>query len=70
VKILDILRKQNWRNNIVEMKVQTVENVIPIFLAPPPSLLHHNNVGVTCPITSNLKMEPIRFVSLYFVAIP
>jgi hypothetical protein len=32
------------------------------------SMLHHNNVGVTYPGTSNLRMEPVRFVPLYYVA--
>jgi hypothetical protein len=54
----------------MEMKAQIVANVIPIFVALTPSLLHHNNVGVTYPRTSNLKMEPIGFVPLYFMAMP
>ncbi len=45
-------------------------DVAPIFVAHAPSLLHHNNVRVIYPKTSNLKMEPIRFVPLYFEAMP
>ncbi len=33
-------------------------------------MLHHNNVGVIYPRTSNLRIELVRFVSLYFVAMP
>jgi hypothetical protein len=29
------------------MKVQTMADVIHVFVAHAPSLLHHNNVGVT-----------------------
>jgi len=32
-----------------------------------PSLLHHNDVETTYPINFNLKMEPVRYVPLYFV---
>jgi len=45
-----------------------VANVAPIFVAPTPNLLHHNNVGVTYAKTSNFSVEPVRFVPLYFVA--
>jgi hypothetical protein len=31
----------------MEMRVQIMANVVPIFVALAPSLLHHNNVGVT-----------------------
>jgi hypothetical protein len=31
----------------VEMIAQNVANVIPIFIAFAPNLLHHNNVGIT-----------------------
>jgi hypothetical protein len=31
-------------------------------------LVHHNNVGATYAKTSNFKMELVRFVPLYFVA--
>jgi len=54
----------------VEMKVQIVAHVIPISIAPTPNLFHHNNVGVTYVGTCNFKVEPIRFVPLYFVAMP
>jgi hypothetical protein len=50
------------------MKVQTVVDVVPIFVALVPSLLHQNNIGVTYAGTSNFRMEAIRFVPLYFVA--
>jgi hypothetical protein len=44
-------------------------DVIPIFVVHVSNLLHHNNVGITYPRTSNFKMEPVRFVPLYYVAI-
>ncbi len=43
-------------------------NVVLIYVAHLPDLLHHNNVGVTYVGTSNLKIELVRFVPLYFVA--
>jgi uncharacterized MAPEG superfamily protein len=52
------------------MRAQNVADVVPIFVALAPSLLHHNNIGVTYAGTSNFIMEPIRFVPLYFVAMP
>jgi hypothetical protein len=52
----------------MEMKAQTMADVVPICVAPIPSLLHENNIGVTRP--SNFIMKPIRFVPLYFVAMP
>jgi hypothetical protein len=45
-------------------------DVVPIFVALTPSLLHHNNVGVTYAGTSNFRMEQVRFVPLYFVVMP
>jgi hypothetical protein len=47
-----------------------VANVVPILITPIPSLLHQNNIGVTYAGISNFIMEPIRFVPLYFVAMP
>ncbi len=45
-------------------------DVVPISVAPAPNLFHHNNVGVTYVRTSNFKVEPIKSVPLYFVAMP
>ncbi len=42
----------------------------PSFVAPIPSLLHQNNIGITYARTSNFKMQPIRFVPLYSMAMP
>jgi len=67
VRILNILKEQIWRQNIVEMKVQIVVNVVPIYVILVPSLLHQNYIGVTYVGTSNFGMEPIRFVPLYFM---
>jgi hypothetical protein len=50
------------------MKVHSMANVIPIVIAPTPNLLHHNNVGVTYARTYNFRMEIIRSIPLYFVA--
>jgi hypothetical protein len=33
-------------------------------------MLHHNNVGITYPTIPNLRMELLRYVPLYFVAMP
>jgi hypothetical protein len=41
-----------------------------IFVALAPNLFHHNNVGVTSVRTSNFKMELVRSIPLYFVAMP
>jgi hypothetical protein len=45
-------------------------DVVPIFVALIPSLLHQNNIGVTYVRTSNFRMELIRYMPLYFVAMP
>jgi hypothetical protein len=45
-------------------------NVIPIFVAPTSSLLHHNDVRVTYPTIFNLRMEPIRSIPLHSMAMP
>jgi len=51
----------------MEMRVQTITNLVPIFIAFTPHLFHHNNVGVTYETTSNFIMELIRSVPLFFV---
>jgi len=45
-----------------------VADVVLIYVAPAPSLLHHNNIGVTYAKISNFRMELVKFVPLYFVA--
>jgi len=70
VRILNRLRKQIWRDNIMEMIVQIVANIVPVFVTLAPNLLHHNNVGVTYVGTSNFRMELVRYVPLYYVAMP
>jgi len=52
------------------MRTKIVANLVPIFVVPTPSLLHHNNVGVTYVRTSNFKIEPIKSIPLYYVAMP
>jgi hypothetical protein len=47
-----------------------VAHVVLISIVPTPSLLHYNNVGVTYVGTSNFKMEPIKSIPLYYVAMP
>jgi len=54
----------------VEMGAQIVANVVPISIAPTPNLFHHNNVGVTYVRISNFRVELIRSIPLYFVAMP
>jgi hypothetical protein len=49
------------------MRAQNMVDVILVSVAPAPSMLHHNNVGVTYLRTSNLKMELITYVPLYYV---
>jgi hypothetical protein len=43
-------------------------NIIPISVALAPNLLQNNNVGITYVGASNFRMEPVRYVPLYFVA--
>jgi hypothetical protein len=45
-------------------------DVVHVYVAPTPSLLHHNNVGVTYPTIFNLRMELVKYVLLYFMAMP
>jgi len=54
----------------VEMKTQIMAHVIHVFVTLTPSLSHHNNVQITCPRTSNLSMQPVRSIPLYYVAMP
>jgi len=54
----------------VEMRTQTMAHVIHVLVTPTPSPSHHNNVGITYPRTSNLRMQPVRSVPLYYVAMP
>jgi len=54
----------------VEMRVQTMANVVPISIALTQGLLHNNNIGITYTRISNFEMEPIGFIPLYFVAMP
>jgi len=70
VKIPNRFEKQIWIKNRMEMRAQTVVDVIPILVAPIPSLLHQNNIGVTNAIPSNLKMELVRSMPLYYVVMP
>jgi hypothetical protein len=50
------------------MKAQIVVDVAFIFVACAPNLLHHNNIGNTFAKTSNFKMELVRSIPLYYVA--
>jgi hypothetical protein len=52
------------------MRAQIMEDVVPISITLAPNLLHHNNVGVTYARTSNFRMELVRSVPLYFMAMP
>jgi hypothetical protein len=45
-------------------------NVVPIFVAPIPTLLQQNNIGTTYAGTSNFRMELIRSMPLYYVGMP
>jgi hypothetical protein len=52
----------------MEMRAQIIVNVVPIFWAFAPNLLHDNNVGITYARTYNFRVELVRFVLLYFMA--
>ncbi len=54
----------------MEMRAQIVANILPIFVDLVPNLLHHNNVGVNYVRIFNFKMELVRSIPLYFVAMP
>jgi hypothetical protein len=43
-------------------------DIIPISVALAPNMLHHNSVGITYAGTSNFRMELVRSIPLYFVA--
>jgi hypothetical protein len=49
------------------MKALTMANVVLIYVAPTPSLLYYNNVGVTYVGTFYFKMELVTYVPLYYV---
>ncbi len=70
VKILHRFKDLIWKENKVEMKAKTMADVVPIFEAPIRSLVHQNNIGITYVGTSNFRMEPIRYVPLFFVVMP
>ncbi len=50
------------------MRAQIVADVVPIFIAFVLSLLHQNHIGITYAKTSNFRMEPIRSMPLYSMA--
>jgi hypothetical protein len=52
------------------MRAQTRVDVVPIFVAHVQSLLQQNNIRITNLGTSNFRMELLKFVPLYFVAMP
>jgi hypothetical protein len=52
------------------MKAQIVAGGVLISIALAPNLFHRNNFGVTYVGTSNFRMELVRFVPLYYVAMP
>ncbi len=52
------------------MRTQTMADVVLIFIGLVPNMLHHNNVRVTYVGTSNFRVEPIRSIPLYYVAMP
>jgi hypothetical protein len=45
-------------------------DIVPISIAHVQSLLQQNNIGVTYAKISNFKMELVRSMLLYFVALP
>ncbi len=61
VKIPNRLIEQIWKDNRVNMRAQTMANVVPIFVAPVQSLLHQDNIEITYARISNFRMEPLTF---------
>jgi len=53
----------------MEMRAQTMVDV-PIYVAPIPNLLSQNHIGLTYVGTSNFRMEPVKSMPLYFMAMP
>jgi hypothetical protein len=47
-----------------------VTNVIDVSIVITPNLLHHNNVGAVYLGNSNLRMDLVRFVPLYYMVMP
>jgi hypothetical protein len=43
-------------------------DILLISVALTPNLLHHNNVGINYARASNFKMEQVRSIPLYFMA--
>jgi hypothetical protein len=43
-------------------------NIVLIYVALAPNMLHHNNIKNTYAGASNFRMEPVRSIPLYFVA--
>jgi hypothetical protein len=52
------------------MRAQIVADVIRISVAPVTSLLHQNHIGINYVGTSNSRMEPIRSMSFFSLAMP
>jgi hypothetical protein len=50
------------------MRTQIMANVVCIYVFSTLNLLHHNNIGVAYAKKFNFKIEPIRFVPLYSMA--
>jgi hypothetical protein len=45
-------------------------NIVPISIAHVQNLLQQNNIGITYAKISNFRMELVRSMPLYFVALP
>jgi hypothetical protein len=54
----------------MQMRAQTMGDVVFNFITPILSLLHQNNIGVTYLGTSNFKMELVNSMPIYFVVMP
>jgi len=52
------------------MRAQTIVNVASISIALASNMFHHNNVGITYVGTSNFRVEPLKSIPLYYVAMP
>jgi hypothetical protein len=52
------------------MRTQTMADIVHVSVAFVPSLLHWNHIGVTYVGTSNFRIELVRSVPFYSMAMP
>jgi len=52
------------------MRIQTIVDVVSISIALASNMFHHNNVGIIYARTSNFRVELVKSIPLYYVAMP